>query len=296
MMQFRLRLTPRAGVGFNGRRRGRAFITIVGLLPESVAMETGFSAVIVPPRLEAPVVLVHGLSGFSRLVPRREAPSEYFPGIPPYLAASGNRILCPRVTPTASVSTRALELRAILLKELGSQPFHLIGHSQGGLDARYLISRLGMDNQVISLTTVGTPHRGTAFADWGIARLARFVCPLLRWARIPDHAFFELTTECCRQFNESTPDVPGVRYYSVAGVCEEHWLNAGWRWASRLVGRIEGPNDGIVSVASATWGERTDIWAGDHLSLVNWPNRRMKRAGESWDRTGDYARILGQLA
>ena len=251
---------------------------------------------IAPPRLNAPIVLVHGLSGFSRLLPRRKAPKTYFPGIPPYLEASGNRILCPLVTPTASVATRALELRAILLRELGSQPFHLIGHSQGGLDARYMISRLGMENQVISLTTVGTPHRGTAFADWGIARLARFVCPMLRWAGIPDHAFFELTTESCRQFNELTPDAPGVRYYSVAGICEADWLNAGWRMASRIVGRVEGPNDGVVSVASATWGERTDIWSGDHLNRVNWPNRRRKRAGERPDRVGDYARILGNLA
>lgn len=251
---------------------------------------------IAPPRLDAPIVLVHGLSGFSSLLPRRNGPKNYFPGIPHFLAASGNRILCPLVTPTASVATRALELRTILRKELGSQPFHLIGHSQGGLDARHMISRLGMDNQVISLTTVGTPHRGTAFADWGIARLARFVVPLLRWARIPDRAFFELTTESCRQFNESTPDVPGVRYYSVAGICEQDWLNARWRMASRIVGRVEGPNDGVVSVTSATWGERTDIWSGDHLNLVNWPNYRMARAGERPDRTGDYARILRQLA
>ena len=153
-----------------------------------------------------------------------------------------------------------------------------------------------MENQVISLTTVGTPHRGTTFADWGIARTARFVVPLLRWAGIPDHAFFELTLDSCRRFNELTPDAPGVRYYSVAGVCQADWLNAGWRMASRIVGRAEGANDGIVSVASATWGERTDIWAGDHLSLVNWPNRRMARRAGPADRIGDYARILGQLA
>ncbi len=253
---------------------------------------------IVPPRLNAPVVLVHGLSGFSRLVPRRRgaAVCDYFPGIQPYLEASGNRVLSPQVTPTASVSTRALELRTILLRELGPQPFHLIGHSQGGLDARYMISRLGMESQVLSLTTVGTPHRGTALADWGISCWSRYVCPILRWAGIPDRAFFELTTESCRQFNETTPDVPGVRYFSIAGICEQDWLNAGWRMTSRIVGRAEGANDGVVSVASATWGERTDIWAGDHLNLVNWPNRRMNRAGESSDRTGDYGRILDQLS
>jgi len=34
-------------------------------------------------------------------------------------------------------------------------------------------------------------------------------------------------------------------------------------------------------VASATWGERTDVWAGDHLNLVNWPNR-IARAAVEW--------------
>ena len=87
---------------------------------------------IAPPLLDVPVVLVHGLSGFSRLLPRREAPKVYFPGIPSFLEGVGNRIICPRVTPTESVATRAQELKAILLRELGAQPFHLIGHSQGG--------------------------------------------------------------------------------------------------------------------------------------------------------------------
>lgn len=251
---------------------------------------------IVPPRLDAPIVLVHGLSGFSKFLPSRQGPRNYFPGLPPYLATGGNRILCPRVTPTASVDIRALELRNILDRELGQQKFHLIGHSQGGLDSRYLISRLGFEDRVISLTTIGTPHRGTPFADWGISRLARIMGPLLRWMRIPDRAFFELTLDSCRRFNELTPDVPDVRYQSVAGICEPDWLTPAWRMASRIVGRAEGPNDGVVSVTSATWGERTEVWTGDHLNLVNWPNRRMTRAGGRADRTGDYARILERLS
>ena len=51
----------------------------------------------------------------------------------------------------------------------------------GGLDARYLISRLGMADRVLSLTTLGTPHRGTSFADWGVSRLQRYLRPLLEF-------------------------------------------------------------------------------------------------------------------
>jgi triacylglycerol lipase len=193
------------------------------------------------------------------------------------------------------VATRAAELAVYLRRELGSQPLHLIGHSLGGLDARYLITALGFDRQILSLTTVGTPHRGSPFADWGIGRFSQFVSPILRRAGVPDDAFFDLTTEACRRFNERVPDAPGVRYFAVAGVCEKAWLGPEWRLPARIVGRAEGPNDGVVSVRSAGWGEQTEIWPGDHLNLVNWPNRRMQKAGEWRDRCDDYGRLLGKL-
>jgi triacylglycerol lipase len=56
-------------------------------------------------------------------------------------------------------------------------------------------------------------------------------------------------------------------------VCEKPWLGPEWVLPYQIVNRAEGPNDGVVSVASAKWGEHTDLWDGDHLNLVNWPNR-----------------------
>ena len=159
-----------------------------------------------------------------------------------------------------------------------------------------MVSRLGMAAQVRSLTTVGTPHRGTAFADWVVRRLARVFRPLLRSVGLPDDAIFALTTGSCRRFNERVPDVAGVRYRAVAGVCEEPWLGPEWAVPSRIVGRAEGPNDGVVSVASASWGEQTVVWPGDHLNLVNRPNRRMRRAGAWRDRGADYAGLLAGTA
>ena len=44
------------------------------------------------------------------------------------------------------------------------------------------------------------------------------------------------------------------------------------RRAWNLLTPVEGPNDGMVSITSASYGEHTDIWHGDHLSLINWPN------------------------
>ena len=53
--------------------------------------------------------------------------------------------------------------------DLGSYkgPFHIIAHSMGGLDSRFLITHLQPeeDNRVLSLTTIGSPHHGSPIAD-----------------------------------------------------------------------------------------------------------------------------------
>jgi triacylglycerol lipase len=241
------------------------------------------------------VVLVHGVSGFDHLFAGCRPMKEHFPGVRAHLEAAGNRVFMPRVSPTASIATRATELKAQLRQEFGSQPVHLIGHSMGGLDSRYAITWLGLDSQILSLTTIGCPHRGSTFADWGVSRFGRITRPVFRKLGWNDDAFYDLTTRACERFNETTPNAPTVRYFSVAGRIDGPCLTAGWTFPSWIVGQAEGPNDGVVSVTSATWGERTAIWRGDHLNLVNWPNKRMTKAGEWPNRPGEYGALLGQL-
>ena len=60
------------------------------------------------PRLQAPIVLVHGLCGFNRLYAFRRVVKDYFPGVRESLEAGGNRVLVARVSPTAGVARRAL--------------------------------------------------------------------------------------------------------------------------------------------------------------------------------------------
>jgi triacylglycerol lipase len=248
------------------------------------------------PRLSAPIVLAHGLCGYDRISVFGRTVRVYFRGVRERLEAAGNRVLVARVSPTAGVARRAADLKRFIDHELPTGTVHVVGHSMGGLDARYMVSKLGMENRVRSLTTVGTPHRGSPFADWGVRRFARLVVPVLRRIGIPHEAFFDLTTDHCRRFNEAVPDVPGVRYFSVAGECVKPWLGPEWLLPHRIVERAEGPNDGVVSVASARWGEHAEVWEGDHLNLVNHPNRLARRRGVWADRAPDYGRIVRRLA
>lgn len=254
---------------------------------------TAFSPI---PQLADPIVLVHGLCGFTQLKAFRRPAKDYFPGIRECLEVAGNRVLTARVSPTSSIARRAADLKRFIQRHVPHGPVHVIGHSLGGLDARFMTARLGMENRVKSVTTIGTPHRGTAFADWGWSHISYFITPLLRLMGVPYDAFIDLRTDRCERFNEAVRDVPGVRYYSVAGVCEKPWLGLEWLLPSRIVRKAEGANDGIVSVTSATWGEHTDVWDGDHLNLVNWPNRIAKKRGVWADRAPDYGRIVRRLA
>src|SRR5438445_3539239 len=96
------------------------------------------------PKLRAPLVLVHGLLGYGRLQLGGWTVASYFGNIPAFLAASGNRVLVPQLSPTGGVADRAAELKQFLDRTAPREPVHLLAHSMGGLDARYLITRLGM--------------------------------------------------------------------------------------------------------------------------------------------------------
>src|SRR5262245_44792061 len=94
------------------------------------------------PRLKAPVVLVPGLFGFDRLRLVGFTLVNYFPGIVECLQQSGNRVLVPWLSPTSGAAERAAQLRQFLDRESPSEPVHILAHSMGGLDSRYMISCL----------------------------------------------------------------------------------------------------------------------------------------------------------
>ena len=70
----------------------------------------------------------------------------------------------------------AAEVEA-LVAQTGYERIHLVGHSLGGLIARYYVQRLGGDERVHTLVTLGSPHAGTLAAHLLPVRLCRQLRP-----------------------------------------------------------------------------------------------------------------------
>lgn len=83
-----------------------------------------------------------------------------------------------------SLSTSVPQLAAGLAEQVVTittrvQPpaVHLIGHSLGGLVARYAVQRLGLDRISRTVVTVATPHRGSPLAWLGLGPAAAQLRP-----------------------------------------------------------------------------------------------------------------------
>lgn len=72
-----------------------------------------------------------------------------------------------------AVSQRLGTLIEQVCDETGHDRVHVVGHSLGGLVGRYLVQRLGGDERVHTLVTLGTPHAGTIPARIVPIELAR---------------------------------------------------------------------------------------------------------------------------
>lgn len=83
-------------------------------------------------------------------------------------------------TVATDVRTAALRLAdevESVCAQTGFERIHVIGHSLGGLIARYYVTRLGGDERVHTLVTLGTPHEGTWAAYALPTRLMRQMRP-----------------------------------------------------------------------------------------------------------------------
>ncbi|GEM08235.1 triacylglycerol lipase [Rhodotorula toruloides] len=227
-----------------------------------------------------PLIFCHGLFGFDYIGPAGLKPLRfsYWVGVEEALAANGVEVMIGRVPASASIEERAKVLCEMIGERFPGREVNLIGHSMGGLDGRFVISRLKPTNfKIRSLTTISTPHRGSSFADYLLEDVlgAERVPTLLNTMSVlgvpgGGKAFDDLTTTKMARFNEETPDDPSVRYFSFSAEFTPSWSNP-FRIPWGVVYEREGPNDGLVSVQSARWGDhRATLHNVNHADLIGW--------------------------
>jgi triacylglycerol lipase len=194
-----------------------------------------------------PIVLAHGFFGFEKI-----AGLEYFRNVKKYFKNkfSDLNVIVTEVAPNDFIEQRAQQLWEQI--DPISEKIHLIGHSMGGLDSRFLASPQGLNKseRLISLTTISTPHCGSPVADFIIDkvdqfmpadieqfsqkmpspdRAARKIIKILKtkkeiWKYLSElfnfttKAMTNLTTSYLKQFNQKYLDAPNVNYFSYAGV------------------------------------------------------------------------------
>ena len=218
----------------------------------------------------------------------------------------------------------------------GFEKVNIVAHSMGGLDARYLVSSLGYGDRVASITTISTPHRGAPIADKSLAILDglavnddvlnKFAAALgenfsaLSAESDLRAAFVSLSEANAPDFNDVNVDASGVYYQSWAGVssalgvknprdmpaCEQVILGDG-KVADKmdpLVTPIAAithkgeflPNDGLVSVESAKWGEFRGCVPADHLDEVGGIKDERADTRTGFDHRRFYRNLSFELA
>jgi triacylglycerol lipase len=235
------------------------------------------------PPLGAPIVQVHGIFGFGQLKLAGVGVADYFRLIPGALRAEGHVVPEPPCLNMAgSIAERAADLKKYLDNhpEVAGRQVHLVAHSMGGLDARFMISKLDMANRIMSLTTIGTPHRGSPIADLVGAAAPPGFSLVVERAGIDIKGIADLTTTACERFNLEVLDSPKVRYFSIAGSFEPPrvlGVPVGVLSLTHdIVRNKEGDNDGAVSVESARFGQRQEnwtflgTWPVNHFRQINW--------------------------
>ena len=243
-----------------------------------------------PPPAKYPLVLGHGFLGFDAalgIIP-------YFWQIPEAVRQDGHTVFATEVSSFNSIAVRGEqlidqieEIRAIT----GKSKVNLLGHSMGGLDARYAAHVLG-STKIASVTTMGTPHRGAPSADLASLVLQgdfTGITPALLNALaavfggfvtnnnlfLPQDAtaaLINLSTPFLNQWNQQFTNAPGVYYQSYTGnsvlAISLDPLDALMAVTSVLF--LFEPNDGLVGVNSAKWGNiRNMSLNANHMDEVN---------------------------
>ncbi|MEW6302398.1 MAG: alpha/beta fold hydrolase [Verrucomicrobiota bacterium] len=248
-----------------------------------------------------PIVLAHGIARFDLLRERIQDKLQnagvqlddswhYFRNIKSHLEANGYEVHHASVSFAGGISERSRQLTEqveAILARTQRPKVHIIGHSMGGLDARHMIvDAPGMSEKIATLTTIGTPHLGTTWADVALEFGGELLIDKIR-PYLDLEGFRDLTTAACADFNRRAQDTEAtnaVQYHTWSSSVEfgsVFWLLQGsWLYLQSK----EDASDGLVSARSQAWtpelissnGRAKAVhqhpfpFPADHLNQIGW--------------------------
>jgi len=261
------------------------------------------------PKGPFPLVFLHGMGGFEKL---HLGPGnlQYWEGLREELAKDGEfQVFVTEAPPYDTSEVRAATIAKQIddvLKQTGAPKVNLIGHSQGGLDARVIASPggLGYGKKIGGVVTIATPHRGSRVADsllgsigglpiddvanGFLGLLQKTVYDVQSDANLRAQATELTESYMAKTFNTKFVDAPGVYYGSYGGrtnrasgvgACDgsvypnepsklDDVQPVLFATAVYLENKKGVPNDGLVTVESAKWGEFLQCVPADHLKEI----------------------------
>lgn len=247
------------------------------------------------------IALVHGILGFDDTQGLAGGLVKYWGGLDGYLRSQGAKVTTPGSSATNSIPTRASQIQSAVTTWMtanGCSKVHLMGHSQGGLVIRYMVSNLGFSGKTQTVTTINSLHQGAPMADIVLGVIPSWLQPfansalsllaklVYRDGRPQDVIAMgkSLTVSYVKTFNANSPNKTGIKYYSYGS--QMAWadliqhpimaLTHPITWAGGLFYGLGGANDGVVPLNSQKWG----AWKGtpssywfatgiDHLQATN---------------------------
>ncbi len=262
-------------------------------------------------KLKYPILMIHGM-GF-----RDYRHIRYWGRIGDELKKCGAKIYYGGQDSNGSIESNCRQLETALknaLADSGAEKVNIIAHSKGGLEARYLISTMGYGNNVASLTTISTPHKGSVTVDKlvkPVKPLVKGVCVLVDlWFRIlgdktPDtySAIESLFTENAESFNQNNPDNENVYYQSYAFLMDKPTDDIVMILPWLTVNAFEGKSDGLITPRSAEWTNFRGIRQGNgkrgisHVDEVDFRRRCFSKtkSGDISDITEFYVQVANDL-
>ena len=205
------------------------------------------------------------------------------------LKAQGYCVYSSRQDGFGTIENNAAQLKAqieeILIKE-GAQKVNLIAHSKGGLDCKYLIKELGMEDKVASLTTLCTPHRGSPVAS----RIMKLPKPILKFTAFWINFWYRIFGDkhpdaygVCKELQRSDggeEEVPGVYCQSFSATMQrakdDFVMSIPLAFSRRLE---KGDTDGLVPVESAKFANYRGSFDGplSHSQIAGFMVPKKKR-------------------